>query len=370
MEKNELRKKLTLLIHKLRKSDLPENIDFDEPQSVVHDEVFFVGKTRKRKRIVLLSPACCVASCTMCPLPNEALGKDKKITSANLISQVKKAFAGADGSDHEMVTVYSNSNFFSDLDIFPEARIFIYEKFAASPASILVVESLPQFITAEKIAEAKKHLRGKKLSVAIGLQSADDTVRELAINSSCSRNAFENAVRLLKADGFTAQVFLMIKPPFLSEQEAIEDTAGSIGYLATLGIYDPILCATRVAPNTLVELLYKEKKFRPPWLWTIIEILRISHERFPDSNPRIAVSELKLEHNPGSVSASNCDKCNLRVVKAIEEFNNSRDLGLFDRLSCACHEDYLGYLDRELPDWKKVPISGRISEFLNNYQRR
>lgn len=368
-DKNELRQKLTFIVKKLRKNNFLKNVKFNKPQSVKHDEVFFRDKVRMRKRIVLSTSGCSIASCTMCPLPNEALGRDKKVTPNDLIEQIKRAFKNKDNYNYEIVTVYSNNNFFSDQDMFPEVRRFLYQQFKKSSASYLVVESLPQFITQAKVLEAKKILRKRKktLVVAIGLQSSNDIVRELAINSTCTRSAFENAVKLLKDNNFMVQVFLMIKPPFLLEKEAIKDSVASIKYLTSLGIYEPILCATRVSPNTLVNFLYKEKKFHPPWLWTIIEILKKSYKQVPNSRPRVAVSELYSKNNLSSSHAHNCDKCNDDVVALIERFNHNRNIHIFDKLNCGCYREYKKYLSSEMIEWKKRSIQERVSEFIKKY---
>jgi hypothetical protein len=361
----ELRRKLASLTHSLRKSSIPDNVNLNDPQSIKHDTILFGNQIKKRKRIVLLSPGCSVATCTMCPLPNEALDhKSSKIIPENLIEQVAKSFSSDKDANYEIVTIYTNSNFFFDQDVFPAVRKYIYEKVRQSPASILVVESLPQFITEEKILEAKNYLGDKKLTVAIGLQSADDLVRELAVNSTCTKPSFEKAVSLLKKNNYIAQTFLIIRPPFLLEREAIEDVVDSIKYLASLGIADPILCATRVAPNTIVELLYKAKKFRPPWLWTIVEILKRCKQEVPNSNPRVAVSELYPERKNDFTYTNNCSKCSNKIAGLLETFNIQRNIEVFNSLTCACFKDYQNFLKNELPKWKSLTIKERIADFL------
>lgn len=364
--KKDLRKRLTQLVASLRSGSCLECQRPDEPQSVKHDEIFFNGQTRKRKRIVLLAKGCSVASCTMCPLPNEALGREEKITSMNLIKQIRSAFEYEKEYSYEIVTVYGNNNFFSDLDISPEAREYIYRQVSQSPARILIVESLPQFISEKKIKEAKSILGKKQLAVAIGLQSANSSVRELAVNSACTRSAFKKAAKLLRENNFLTQVFLMVKPPFMREAEVVNDVLGSIKFLASLAIFDPILCVTRVAPKTLVSRMYKEKLFYSPWLWTVIRILIKSAEQTPTSTPRVAVSELYSANNPGSVCTGNCRTCNDLAVKAIEKFNISRDVNVIKGLYCSCLKDYKKFLINELPSWKNMPMRERIVDFLKN----
>lgn len=363
-EISEMKKKMTMFVRGIRRNAISKSVKNNFPQSVKYDFVLFGGRIRQRKRIVLLPPACSVATCTMCPLPNEAADKNaRKICAKDIIRQIDAAFENEQLKDYEIVTVYSNSNFFADQDMPISARQYIYRRVRKSPASILVVESLPHFITQEKISEAKKILKNKILSVALGLQSANDEIRELAINSMCTKRSFRNVVGLLKKNGFWVHAFLMLKPPFLLEKEAIDDTISSVKYLLSLGIIDSIICPTRVAPYTVVEKLYIQKRFNPPWLWSIVDVLLKCAAEVPKTNPRITISEL-LPDNNNSVYAKNCKKCTKRIIGAISEYNTTRDIRILTDLDCKCRKDYKKFLKRELSNWKDIPIKKRVAEFL------
>ena len=44
----------------------------DKPFSVIDYEFYEGGRTYKRKKIILAARGCTAATCTMCPIPNEA----------------------------------------------------------------------------------------------------------------------------------------------------------------------------------------------------------------------------------------------------------------------------------------------------------
>ncbi len=358
-----LRQNMTSLVMGLRRSTIPPTADIALAQSSISDEVQFQGELVRRKRIVLLAPKCSTATCTMCPLPNEALDDTREITSEDLIAQIDNAFPVEEAGDVEMVTIYNNGNFFSDSEMAPMVRVHIYNRVAESNARILTVESLPQFITPPKIAESKRLLNGKRLAVAIGLQSASDQVRKYAVNTTCTKKSFEAASRLLTENDYSTLAFLLIKPPFLTETEGIVDAVESIGYLSSLGINDPILCPTRVAPNTVAEMLLIEGKFRPPWLYSIADVLNRSAQEYPESLPRVVISELHPNANSDSVCASNCEKCNDEVIGALAKYNNSRDPAFLE-MNCDCYEDYLREINVEEMMWKAQPLAERVSSFL------
>ncbi len=362
-----LRHRLTTLARGIRHSAIPNDACLTEPQSKGSDTVVMEGKTLKRKRIVLLAPGCSVATCTMCPLPNEALDPKRcSITPEQIIAQFESAFVDDDINTYDVITIFNNGNFFVDAEMNPIVRQHIYTRMANSEASILVVETLPQFITTAKLNEAKTFLGTKHLAAAIGLQSSNDLIRELAINSTCTKPAFEGALRLLRDYSYIPIVFLMIKPPFLTEKEAIEDTVESVRYLSELGIQDPILCATRVSPNTVVDLLYQSGQFKPPWIWTVAEILKRISRIAPNSQPIIATSVLKPERNEDSTCTANCSKCTQRLIDALDHFDNTKDLAPLESVTCDCCALYQKTIDAEHEALSNTPIEERVRLFLED----
>ncbi len=344
-----LRQRLTMLARGIRHSIIPDSANLAAPQSYGNDTVVMEGKTLRRKRIVLLAPGCSVATCSMCPLPNEALDpKRRAINPDQIIAQFEAAFIHDDINQYDVITIFNNGNFLVDKEIDPSVRQHIYTRIAKSNASILVIETLPQFITHPKLEEAKRFLGTKRLAAAIGLQSSNDLLREY---------------------GYIAIAFLMIKPPFLTEREAVEDTTESVRYLSELGIQDPILCATRVAPNTIVNLLYQAGQFNPPWIWSVVEIIKRITCTIPQSQPIIATSVLKPERNEDSTCAANCQKCTESLIRALEDFNNLKDTTPLASITCDCYKDYLTFMQAEnQKPLSGMSIEGRIEYFLSHQE--
>ena len=364
-----MRRDLTKLARGIRVSTIPEDASLTTPQSARDDQVLLGDKMVKRRRIVLLTPMCSAATCLMCPLPNEALdSKRRPIMPEEISAQFDSVMKDADDADFDLLTLYTNGNFFADAEVPPVSREHMYKLFKESKAKFLLVESLPQFLTREKMEEAKNIIGEKKLIVAIGLQSASDLTRAISVNTTTTRESFERAYALLKEFDFMIQAFLMIKPPFLTDDEAIEDAVKSIQYLHELGIQNPILCATRVAPNTVLALLSKEGKFRTPWLWTIIEVLKRSATQSPNAFPRVVISELRKESNADSEVPKNCDICSTRTVDAIERFNEDRNLEHLVSLDHECKEKYLKEKEKENKTVGQIPLEDRVSEFLEKHR--
>ncbi|MFN8613105.1 MAG: hypothetical protein U0931_36545 [Vulcanimicrobiota bacterium] len=300
----------------------------------------------------------------MCPFPGES---HSGVRSADLIRQFEGAFAGDCIDNYELITLFCNGNFFSDRELDPLVRAHVFEQVGRSRANILAVESLPQFLTETKVENARRRLGQKQLAVFMGLQSADDFVRKVAINTTCTRLAFERAVTLLQANNCLPVAFLMFKPPFLTEVEAIEDGLASLAYLSRLGVRLSTLCPTRVAPRTLLAEMHALGYYRPGWIWSVVEILKRNADSF-GSVPMVNTTELKDWVNPDSFCARACPDCSQSVICAIEQFLLGRDLGILRDLHCHCYRDYKLQVQEETERWGHLPLPRRIESFLNRTQ--
>lgn len=264
----------------------------DEPQSVQDDDITVDGQTVRRRRIVLTAHGCKVATCTMCPLPNEAVSSKTPVTLEHWMSQIKGAIGPAD--DIHTLTLFHNGNYFAEREVPSAWRVAIHDYLRTETRiKHLVVESLPQYVNDDVMFETSLGLRvgrkdgGIKLIVAIGLQSANDTVRELCIASTCREGAFESAIKSLRDFDFDAQVFLMFGAAFLTTEEAAHDLQRSIECCQRLGIM-PTICPIQVAPNTLVADLVARGLYEPPRSAHLMDVLRALNGRV-----RVAVSLFK-----------------------------------------------------------------------------
>ncbi len=364
-----LRVKLMKLAKSLRVCVIPPDADLEKPQGLRDDQVIFEGKSIHRRRIVLLTPKCTSSSCLMCPLPNEALD-DRTITPEQIIKQYDSCFGQPNDGDVETISIYTNGNFFADNEIPPVVKEHIYRHVSTTNAKYLLVESLPQFITEEKLELAKKYLKDKVLITAVGLQSSSDLVRQISVNTTCTQESFEKSYHLSRKYGFDIQAFLMIKPPFLTETEAINDCVDSIGYLYNLGINNPTLCACRAAPNTVLSLLHQDGKYDSPWLWSVAEVMIKSAEKYPQSTPMLVLNEIRAEKNPDSTVSHNCDECSPNVIHALERFNSDRDVAALKAVTHSCYSKYLEQRKSEDEYAATHPLEMRVEQFVADHAEK
>ncbi|MBM3309090.1 MAG: radical SAM protein, partial [Candidatus Altiarchaeales archaeon] len=97
------------------------------------------------------------------------------------------------GKDAGTVKVFGSGSFLDEKQVPASMRRYFIEKCAHIGVKNLVIESRPEHITESKLAE----FRNLNLTVAIGLEAADDLILE-KINKGFKVKDFEEAVEKLK----------------------------------------------------------------------------------------------------------------------------------------------------------------------------
>ncbi|WP_202318596.1 archaeosine biosynthesis radical SAM protein RaSEA [Archaeoglobus neptunius] len=282
--------------------------------------------------VILRTRGCRWDGCHMCGYTNEAY----PATEEDLIRQID--FALSDGA--EVVKIFTSGSFFDDAELTEKVRIYLLDKLKEIGVKKLIVESRPEFIDRDKLETFKD----VNLEVGIGLESASDEIRELCINKGFTFEDFREAAEMIKEVGFRVKCYLLLKPPFLSESEAINDALRSIEVVK--GLADVIsLNLTNVQKGTLVEKLWNARIYRPPWLWSAVEVLKNVKGIEIMCDP-VAAGKARGPHN--------CGKCDSTVAGAIRNFSLTQDSGVFENLDCTCREKWKKSL--ELEDFSRIPL--------------
>lgn len=335
----------------------------DVPRFVSYDSLrLWDGSLVGRKKAILMSGGCSVPTCTMCPFTNEnnyGLGSDPR----RLLSQVADVLVrSADEPDYEVLALYNDGSFFAPREISLEVQRAIAEHVAHTGVHRLVVESLPQFVTEKILAPFVEALGGVELEIGIGLQSSDDLIRETLVNTRVSRPAFERALSAMRTFGVHPKIYLMIKPPFLTDAEAITDVVQSVAYVRSLGVPSVTLCPTRVSRNTVAWRLWQSGYYQPPNLWTVVDTVRRAHEStavrvacinlrgtdfesvFPDSCPACAdhVVDALIRYSETGDLADLPDGCDCRMPLEPSTLDHEAIIARSLRLLAMCDHDHLG----------------------------
>ena len=220
------------------------------------------------------------------------------------------------------------------------------------------IESKPEYIDAEKLRRISAILQGKEIEIGMGLETLNAKVRDLCINKPYSRRLLEKKVDLMFSLGIIPKAYLLLKPPFLTEKEAIDDFLSSYQQLHQMGIHR-IDCETMtIEDHTLVHLLWQKNLYRTPWLWTIIYLLEQLKESKIYFTPfRYIVNSLAI--------AKNCEQCSQLVKNSIFNYQEGKlSLEELVKLDCSCKADWLADLNKT----DERPIEARVIDFLSNIE--
>jgi len=292
--------------------------------------------------VVLVTRGCRwyhASGCSMCGYSNDCdiSGEDLKMDTQ--LEEVERSYGG-----QPLIKVFTSGSFFDDAEITPEERQRVLDStkgFLKKSGGTLIVESRPQFITKEELETAKATLGDIELTVAIGLESSNDGVLKECINKGFTFDDYKGAASLIVEAGAKLKTYLMLKPPFLSEADAVKDCIRSIRDLSDLEFPQTIsMNPMNVQNYTLVEYLHHRGEYRPPWLWSVVEVLKEGRKVLGDG------SWLLCHPTAGGKSRGphNCGDCDTRFLEAIQDFSLTNGLDALDGLVCKCEKNYRSFL--------------------------
>ncbi|HOW33433.1 MAG TPA: TIGR01210 family radical SAM protein, partial [Methanoregulaceae archaeon] len=144
-----------------------------------------------------------------------------------------------------------------------------------------------------------------------------------------------------RAGGAGIKAYLLLKPLFLTEREALLDMEESIRTVT--GIADMIsMNPCTVQKHTELEYYWKRGGYRPPYLWSVVSLL-LSAPAHITCDP-LGGGRARGPHN--------CGTCDYDIVKAIRDYNLSADCQTLHQLfsgGCECKEEWERVLSLEKP---------------------
>ena len=269
-------------------------------------------------------------ACTMCGFIRDCVPIHP--STEQLLAQIDNALSKLDKLDRNKVVVklYTSGSFFNPKELSPESRDAILHRLASVEEMVqLIVETRCEFVNEDVLAEALTIV--PSLSIAVGLESSSDEVRQDCVGKGMKFSEYVKACKICKALGIGVKTYLLLKPPLLSEREAMEDILSSIRDIVQYtDVISINLC--NVQHGTVVERLWEREEYRPPWLWSAVNILLKAKEENPEailmSDPVGAGSE-RGPHN--------CGRCDRKVAEAIKSFSITQDVNiLYDIIDAGC----------------------------------
>ncbi len=334
-----MNKELTDFIIKQKKKFKPQKTDKTTPVNCWSEKELLNDEIVNAFVIILKTRGCSWAhksGCSMCGYFNDSIWSI--VTDKELLQQFEFALKKYKGE--KFVKIFTSGSFLDDKEIHPIIREKILKKLYET-AEKISVESRPEYITNESINKIKKIEGLKIFEIGIGLETADDNIRTNNINKGFTFNDYKKAADIMKKYNVKIKTYVLVKPPFLSEKQAINDAIKTIKKIKN--ITDIVsLNPVNIQKNTVVNYLWKHKQYRPSWLFSIVKILI-------ESKKILGIKRIKCDLVGGGNirGAHNCGECDKEYLQAISDFSIKQDINVFNNLKCSCYDKWLDQLDLE-----------------------
>ncbi|VAW24389.1 hypothetical protein MNBD_BACTEROID01-1919 [hydrothermal vent metagenome] len=291
------------------------------PASPLKPYGYFIEKERTASGAVedvstiLLTNSECPFRCLMCDLWKNTT--DEPIPEGSIPAQIEFALSKLPATKH--LKLYNSGSFFDNRAI----PVKDYEKIAllVNHFETVIVESHPGFINKNSLLFQR--LIKPKLHVAIGLETVHPEILPL-LNKKMDLAGFRRSVRFLAHNGIPSRAFILLRPPFLSEQEGVLWAKKSIDYAFNTGVSAATVIPVR-AGNGAMDVLSAGNYFEQPGIRSLENVI-----------------EYGIRMNAGPVFAdlwdighfSTCDKCLAMRKGRLTQMNLHQEIP--PQVNCSC----------------------------------
>ena len=308
--------------------------DADSPVAIWKEKEPLDGKIVDAGVIILQTTGCSHfhrGGCSMC---GYNIGSSGNIAPKDVSKQFARAIEELGKID--LLKVYTSGSFLDEREI-PVEQADQILRHCSDNHTRLLFESRPEFVTPEALDRViRVH---DQIELALGLESANDKVLRCSINKGFTVKDYDDAVRALEDRRVDIRTYVLLKPPFLTEAEAVDDAKATIAHVAknskTISL-NPV----NVQKGTLVERLWKNWAYRSPWLWSVLDVLKASR----DCGKNVICDPTGGGKERG---AHNCGKCDDVILDSIKTYSQTQDSSRLGSPECDCREIWNSVMDIE-----------------------
>ena len=213
--------------------------------------------------VILLTNRECPYSCLMCDLWKHTT--DERVPSGAIPLQLEYALERL--SPASMVKLYNSGSYF-DPNAVPAEDDPKIASLLKGFGSILV-ESHPSFL-GDRTLDFSRMLEGR-LQVAVGLETVHPDILP-RLNKYMSLEDFRSGVDFLRSNGIQSRAFILLRPPFLSEEEGKEWACRSLDFAFDCGVEVCSVIPVRTG-NGALDHLSEEGYFSEPSLSSLERVV-------------------------------------------------------------------------------------------------
>jgi radical SAM enzyme (TIGR01210 family) len=271
--------------------------------------------TAEEASTILLTNMECPYSCLMCDLWKHTT--DEQVPLGAIPAQIEYALSRLPMA--KQLKLYNSGSFFDPRAIPVED----YPKIAAltNRFDSVLVESHTAFVGDHCLQF--NQLLTPSLQVAIGLETVHPEVLK-SLNKQMSLDDFKSKVNFLGEKGISTRAFILLRPPFLSEEEGVEWACRSIDFAFQLGVEVCSVIPVR-AGNGALDVLASKGFHKEPAIASLESVLEFG---IGLNSGRVFADLWDLER------FSECDKCFETRRSRLEQMNLSQQI--LPGIDCIC----------------------------------
>ncbi len=295
------------------------------------------------------------SGCTMCDFsenPNPGSIESAVAAFTNHLDELDA------GTRH--VHLGPGGSFFDDREVPPALRQGILQalrrlRFLHSVG----IETRPNLMTRAKLMDLLSQLPDgvEHLTIGFGFECLDDLVREVTVNKGYGAREVERAVNIIADAKITQgrvrvefEVYVLLKPLFLTEQEGIDEAVRTIDWSYAHGAETAALFMNTVKQNTVQGYLAGRDDlptpihYQPPYYRSAVQVLRTLPRWQRERTQVLGVqSGIVAQGMPRG-----CPLCTPFLLGALVAHNFTRDPAVLDKAAtsvCPCRNAWLAELD-------------------------
>ncbi|HLP74985.1 MAG TPA: hypothetical protein VK155_18925 [Bacteroidales bacterium] len=282
---------------------------------LVEKELTAAGKAED-VAVIFLTNTECPFSCLMCDLWKNTT--DRPVPEGAIPEQIEYALKNLPGVKH--VKLYNSGSFFD--------RRAVNRKDHARIAAILssfenvIVECHPKLVTDEILLF--RDLLKPSLEIAMGLETVHEGILD-KLNKKMSLEDFSRAADLLGKNHVSSRAFILLRPPFMTEEEGIFWAERSVDFAFDSGTGACTIIPVR-GGNGIMEELSEKGYFTAPSIKSLEKVLEYG---IGLRRGRVFADTWDLD------LFSDCDKCLTERVRRITEMNLNQKF--LTEVNCKCN---------------------------------
>jgi radical SAM enzyme (TIGR01210 family) len=324
--------------------------EYEKPAAAWAGNEFFHGQEQKCLTVILRSGGCSWGSCLMCGYTHVRYSnRDPQFLDRKIRAQIAWVEREYNLDDYPLVKIFTSGSFLDPLEVPRDTQHAVVSAFKGK---VIILETRPEHVEEEWISVLRETIgetRETSLYLAMGLETTNDFIREKCIRKGLTCGDFIKGSARAHRGGAGVKTYLLMKPPFLTEKEAMQDMITSIREAQKWSdLISMNLCT--VQSKTPVEWLWRNGAYRPSYLWSVLTVLSavdppISCDPVGGGTPR---------------GPHNCGTCDPELVEGIRIYSRTGDRTLIDallRMECGCSDEWRYVLENEMP--YSLPLTAR-----------